>query len=203
MLEVVDYEDVQLLPPQEYDLHWTDYEDTHMVCSLLHDRREILEIGTFLGHTCENICRVTHRDARITTVDITKEILPEGLEYQDHEILDEQDSGREIALKHEYKVNEIKAFSDDFFASNTQTFDAIFIDGDHSYEQVRKDTENALRVLKPGGILIWHDVYNKDGVGDHKCQAEPNHNDTRIFLEQEFPFTAKKIGRSWVAFYEN
>ena len=32
-----------------------------------------------------------------------------------------------------------------------------FIDGCHAYEYVRKDTENALRAVRKGGVVMWHD----------------------------------------------
>lgn len=41
-------------------------------------------------------------------------------------------------------------------------FDFIFIDGDHRYESVKADIENALRLLKPGGVLAFHD-YDRPG----------------------------------------
>ena len=47
--------------------------------------------------------------------------------------------------------------SDEFFKSNRETFDIIFIDGLHLYEQVLRDVENALACLNPGGIIIMHD----------------------------------------------
>jgi hypothetical protein len=48
--------------------------------------------------------------------------------------------------------------SDDFFKSNTRKFGLIYIDGDHSYEQVRKDFLNSLNNLEPGGIIVMHDI---------------------------------------------
>jgi predicted O-methyltransferase YrrM len=36
-------------------------------------------------------------------------------------------------------------------------FDLIFIDGCHYMEYVQKDTENALRCLRPSGVIVWHD----------------------------------------------
>lgn len=35
--------------------------------------------------------------------------------------------------------------------------DLIFIDGSHAYSYVESDTEKALRMLRPGGVLLWHD----------------------------------------------
>lgn len=38
--------------------------------------------------------------------------------------------------------------------------DAMFIDGDHSSEVVRADSDLARLIVKPGGIIIWHDAQN-------------------------------------------
>ena len=47
--------------------------------------------------------------------------------------------------------------SDEFFAINRETFDIIFIDGCHLYEQVLRDVANSLKCLNPGGIIVMHD----------------------------------------------
>jgi predicted O-methyltransferase YrrM len=36
-------------------------------------------------------------------------------------------------------------------------FDLIFIDGDHRRESVRRDVENSLKILAPGGAIVCHD----------------------------------------------
>jgi hypothetical protein len=36
-------------------------------------------------------------------------------------------------------------------------FDSVFIDGGHAYEVVANDTRRALELVRPGGLLIWHD----------------------------------------------
>lgn len=56
--------------------------------------------------------------------------------------------------------------SSEFFKHNTLTFDVIFIDGDHSYEGVLEDFQNALTVLNPEGCIILHDInsYQCPGV---------------------------------------
>lgn len=47
--------------------------------------------------------------------------------------------------------------SDFFFTKNKKKFDVIFIDGLHQYEQCQKDCINALKIINPGGIIIFHD----------------------------------------------
>lgn len=50
-----------------------------------------------------------------------------------------------------------KMTSDEFFATNTQKFDLIFIDGLHIAEQVDKDIQNSLKFLNDNGTIVMHD----------------------------------------------
>lgn len=203
MLKVVSREEAQKILNKEFKdfsfndfiLHWTDFEDTSLIVNLCKDYERILEIGTHLGYTCENLSRYTK--GHITTVDITKNILKET-EFQNHEILDAKDSGKMVDMSRA-NVTKIHMKSDDFFEQDlTGRFDCIFIDGDHSYEQVRKDSLNAFASML-SGIIVWHDVYNLDDNWDYKRLAEPN-NDGVVRVLKELPIQAYKIDRSWVAF---
>lgn len=50
------------------------------------------------------------------------------------------------------------------YASLNKKFDVVFIDGDHHYESVKKDTENVFKhLLHENSIVIWHDyAYNPE-----------------------------------------
>lgn len=48
--------------------------------------------------------------------------------------------------------------SDQFFITNNKTFDVIFIDGLHYYEQLHRDIINSLKYLNKTGIIIIHDL---------------------------------------------
>jgi hypothetical protein len=51
----------------------------------------------------------------------------------------------------------VRATSDQFFKNNKETFDCVFIDGLHEYNQVKKDISNSLKFLNEGGIILLHD----------------------------------------------
>lgn len=56
----------------------------------------------------------------------------------------------------------VRATSDEFFATNTQHFDLVFIDGLHVYEQVHRDVANALKSVNPGSWITLHDMLPRD-----------------------------------------
>lgn len=65
----------------------------------------------------------------------------------------------------------MRAKSDDFFASNRETFDLVFIDGLHLAEQVLKDVEHSLAVLRPGGVVVLHDCLPLNSVAQYRRRA--------------------------------
>ena len=52
----------------------------------------------------------------------------------------------------------VRLTSDEYFQRYTLKFDLIFIDGLHEHAQVRRDIENSLHVLNPGGTIVCHDL---------------------------------------------
>ena len=51
----------------------------------------------------------------------------------------------------------VKTTSDIFFKNNKDTFDIIFIDGLHQYDQVKKDINSSLKILNKNGVILLHD----------------------------------------------
>ena len=76
--------------------------------------------------------------------------------------------------------------SDEFFRRFYDTYDLIFIDGLHVAGQVKKDIDNALKHLNPGGVIVMHD-------------CNPITED-----QQAVPRNGQKIwcGDTWKAFVE-
>ena len=56
-----------------------------------------------------------------------------------------------------YSGGTLRKTSDDFFLKNEETFDCIFIDGLHYYQQVKKDINNSIKSLNQNGVIFVHD----------------------------------------------
>jgi predicted O-methyltransferase YrrM len=77
----------------------------------------------------------------------------------------------------------------DLVADDFPEIDAMFIDGDHSSEAVRHDSDLARAVVKPGGIILWHDYHN-DGV-----------EVTRVLeLDYDLGCDIRHVEETWLAF---
>lgn len=134
-----------------------------IICSLIvsRDPKNILEIGTFDGNTTLQMALNASEEALIHTID-----LPDG-ENETHLPILEED----MKFVHDKKKRLRKYVGTPFekkivqhFGDSTQYefrkfgfVDFCFIDGGHSYECVRSDTEKALKVMSEKGVILWHD----------------------------------------------
>jgi len=53
-----------------------------------------------------------------------------------------------------------------------EIYDLVFIDGAHDYDHVYSDLTNALRILKPGGVLLVDDYLHEKGGDVRKATDE-------------------------------
>lgn len=69
---------------------------------------------------------------------------------------------RAIGVDVANRIGDINEFyqmtSDRFFEEFHDKVDVVFIDGDHRWEQLKKDFENSLLLLNEGGTLLVHDT---------------------------------------------
>lgn len=107
--------------------------------------RRLLEVGSFRGYATKLLAAHTQKDSVIVAVDRDPR---HGEAYR----------GLPEAAKIERRVGEVgpEAFATDAAGS----YDLIFLDADHSYAAVRRDTELLLPLLAPDGLFIWHDYAN-------------------------------------------
>ena len=66
-----------------------------------------------------------------------------------------------------------KMTSDDFFKQNDKSFDVIFIDGLHTYEQAQKDVINSLKILNTNGVIFIHDLLPGDKIDADRTRYLP------------------------------
>ena len=120
----------------------------------------ILEIGSYEGRSALFFLQF-FSNSKITCVD-TWSGSDEHLNYN-FNIIEENFDKNTLSFKN--NLTKYKMTSDNFFQNNSKIFDLIFIDGDHFYDQVLRDINNAWKVLKNGGFLILDDYlwwYYKD-----------------------------------------
>ena len=79
----------------------------------------------------------------------------------------------------------VRKTSDQFFETNTNKFDCIFIDGLHEYHQVKKDIINSLTYLNDDGIILLHDCLpnNFYAQATPRCQYEWNGDVWKAIVE--------------------
>jgi len=63
-------------------------------------------------------------------------------------------------------------------------FDFIFIDGDHSYEGVKRDFELYKQLLSPRGYIAFHDIDSNHVFKDIYSDDEPKTGKVRRFWEE-------------------
>jgi predicted O-methyltransferase YrrM len=130
--------------------------------------KKIFEIGTFDGGTALNLAANTPDDAQIVTLDLPPDwsgdfssSTPEEL----RNITNRRTVGqRFLNTPQQKKITQV--FGDSSTIDWTKLpvpFDIVFIDGCHYHDYVAKDTQNALKYVGLGGLVIWHDYgYVKD-----------------------------------------
>lgn len=101
-----------------------------------------------------------------------------------------------------------KMTSDSFFEFNKEKFDIIFIDGLHTYEQVRKDFINSVNCLSDTGCIVLHDClptteeraksFNEGGVWNGDCYRFIQDLD-----ESEIKFYIADFDQGCAVFYEH
>jgi predicted O-methyltransferase YrrM len=110
--------------------------------------QQILEVGTSFGQTALLFALNTPAHSQITTLDIQRDNPTVGVHFQKHPL-------------HHKIVQKFSTLPALEKSLTPHSFDLIFIDGDHSYQGVLQDTECALRLIRSGGLICWHDYVFK------------------------------------------
>ena len=124
--------------------------------------RAVFEIGTYRGRTALNFALNSPPDAEIFTMDLPPQNRAEGqvrATVKDAGIIAASAPGIDYAGKDgSEKIRQLFGNSLSFdFSPYFGKMDMVYIDGAHDYAAVRSDTQNALKLVKDGGWILWDD----------------------------------------------
>lgn len=131
--------------------------------------KSILEIGTFIGVSTRFLLEVSKKyDTSIDCVDpcIKHRSFTSILETRIR-IISKQYEARVNHLIGFWSDQPVKGF-EEYSIYNPinidKKYDFVFIDGDHTYESVKRDFELAKQCLTSQGVIAFHDIYSWEGV---------------------------------------
>ena len=133
--------------------------------------KHIFEIGTFRGRTALNFAMNAPDECVIYTLDLSSEDRRElmgGVNTADKDIIENSITGIDYQNKDvSHKIKQVFGNSMKFdYTTYYDKMDIVFVDGAHDYKVVLADTQNALKMVKPGGYILWHDWANYGDYND-------------------------------------
>jgi hypothetical protein len=125
--------------------------------------REVLEIGTFMGHTTAALAE-NLPGSIIHTVDLPPDFQADGQEksgqpMDDFHLIERRVVGREFKdrpLEQRIKQHFGDTAKIDFKEFGKPTF--FFIDGSHTFEYCKQDSEKSFALCDGKGTFLWHDL---------------------------------------------
>lgn len=122
----------------------------------------VLEIGTHIGastvHIASALRHTAENDSNLTTVDISdvnsqieKPWLKYGTTHAPVEIIDTMGCGSFVKFITDSSLH--------YLVNSQNTFDFIFLDGDHSAATVYQEIPVALNSLSKDGVILLHDYF--------------------------------------------
>ncbi len=147
----------------------SDFE-SWILCVLARRASGIFEFGTCTGKTTYLLAANAPAAARVTTLTLRPEdqgvyrAAPgDAADAQGSAIAESAfaaffyESSPEAA-KVTQLLGDSKAFDETPYLASC---DLVFVDGSHARSYVESDSRKALRMVKPGGIVLWHDYSGK------------------------------------------
>jgi predicted O-methyltransferase YrrM len=145
----------------------------------------VMEIGTAKGATLLSWCRIASK--QVISVDLEHGIHGGGYPAVKQRLYREFIHGREDVRLDLFQENsQILATRQRVEAVlGGAKLDVLFIDGDHSYEGVKKDFDLWSPLVRPGGIILFHDILPHTQVAH--CEVDRLWNELKAhYRYQEF-----------------
>jgi predicted O-methyltransferase YrrM len=139
--------------------------------------KRIFEIGTYRGASSEMMLRLLPK-AKVISIAFVSE--PQAKRQFNNDELSVEDVGALVGTANRGRFTQLIGDSHQIdpaaFLRDHGPMDLVFIDGDHSRDGVRQDTDLARAILAKGGAIAWHDANPKK-----------RYIGSRLFLEQDLP----------------
>ena len=168
----------------------SDYE-AWILSSLSKISKNIFEFGTCSGKTTTLMALNSPNDSKIITLTLdSNQAKNLSLDSQDNKvsirnIINESNYNKFIFSGKEYEKKISVMFMDSRKLNTDEylnKFDLIFIDGGHTYSIIENDSIKAFKMIKTGGIILWHDyVPGKTSVKDVVKYLNKISKDKKIF----------------------
>lgn len=146
--------------------------------------RRVFEFGTYKGVSTTQLLLNSEPGSEILTLDLPDEEDPDYAlvigKASEREIAAERGKGALIPDDLKPAVTFLRQDSAKFDpAPYASSMDLVFVDGAHSADYVRNDSEKGWKMLRPGGVIVWHDCL-------------PNHPDVVRYVKN-CEFGARRI----------
>lgn len=129
--------------------------------SYLVQARRVFEFGTYKGVSTTQLALNIAKDGMVFTLDLPEDHPAYTLPIpkpEERQIAAEGGKGILIPQDILDRVTFLRSDSATFDeAPYLGSMDLVFVDGAHSYEYVKNDTDKGWKMLRPGGVLAWHD----------------------------------------------
>jgi methyltransferase family protein len=108
--------------------------------------KRVIEFGTAEGRTTLNLALYLPPDGEVLTIDLPQESASNGPGYLG--------SGHPVKARIRQLLGDVTQFD---WTPYERSADLVFCDACDLYEGFAKETAAGLRVVRPGGVVLWHD----------------------------------------------
>jgi hypothetical protein len=179
---------IGLVPVHSYVNPFLNVDETEIVVGLVNSvaARVMIEFGCNVGRTARNVLDNVASIERYIGVDVPWQHKP-TLAQQRHEVPSlpglwcREDSRFVLELRERGSLG--------LRPEDLIPCDALFIDGDHSKRAVLHDSALARSLVKPGGVIMWHDY------GNPAVEVTPT-----LDRLSDFGWPIEHVEHSWIAF---
>ena len=137
-------------------------EELLVLCKITRDKdpQTIFEIGTFMGATTLRLAANSQAD--VYTLDLPPkghpDFVPPPVDDPGLDVYPDSPGACFAETDYSGRIQQLYGNSQTFdYSPYLEKMDLVFVDGSHHFDLVLRDSMNAFKMLKPNGVIVWHD----------------------------------------------